>query len=272
MKAPSSRLHELHKLFPVCSHDDGEVWWCKNRNHTTDIPKVEVFTFVPRFPPASNRIWKTKSEENCCSSWSQSDVALCRCRRWKICFENWKIDLEIQSDNNKVYKWSSVGAESKGKRPIRLDMWKCRLAHFIYWLQSAFPLAFLFFPPSQPFYLQRSLNPKNYSLHFNPVKLIDSGEYICTINDKPTEPIDLLVQDVPEAPGRPMITGFTSRSVNLSWAQVQEPKNAPVTDFILETRYVQVVTLVRRPLQREKIRKKHVESRESFIAIHNLPT
>lgn len=109
-------------------------------------------------------------------------------------------------------------------------------------------LSFLFFPPSQPFYLQRSLNPKNYSLHFNPVKLIDSGEYICTINDKPTEPIDLLVQDVPEAPGRPMITGFTSRSVNLSWAQVQEPKNAPVTDFILETRYVQVVTLVGRPL------------------------
>jgi Immunoglobulin domain len=89
------------------------------------------------------------------------------------------------------------------------------------------------------FSLQRSLNPKNFSLHFNPVKLIDSGEYICTINDKLSEPIDLLVQDVPEAPGRPMITGFTSRSVNLSWAQVQEPKNAPVTNFILETRYVQ---------------------------------
>lgn len=84
--------------------------------------------------------------------------------------------------------------------------------------------------------LQRSLSPKNFSLHFNPVKLIDSGEYICTINDKPGEPIDLLVQDVPEAPSRPMITGFTSRSVNLSWAQVQDPKNAPVTDFVLETR------------------------------------
>lgn len=83
---------------------------------------------------------------------------------------------------------------------------------------------------------QRSLNPKNFSLHFNPVKLIDSGEYICTINDNPSEPIDLLIQDIPEAPGRPMITGFTSRSVNLSWAQVEDPKNVPVTDFILETR------------------------------------
>ncbi|CRK87824.1 CLUMA_CG001612, isoform A [Clunio marinus] len=83
---------------------------------------------------------------------------------------------------------------------------------------------------------RRSLHPKNFSLHFNPVKLIDSGEYICWINDNPSHPIDLLVQDVPEAPSRPMITGFTSRSVNLSWAQVQDPKNAPVTNFILEIR------------------------------------
>lgn len=104
---------------------------------------------------------------------------------------------------------------------------------------SYFSISFSAFSPFlvQPF-SQRSLNPKNFSLHFNPVKLIDSGEYICTINDKSVDPVDLLVQDVPEPPSRPMITGFTSRSVNLSWAQVQDPKNAPVTEFILETRYV----------------------------------
>lgn len=108
----------------------------------------------------------------------------------------------------------------------------CRKGHF-YQLQSV-----LFSTLSRKIktFFQRSLNPKNFSLHFNPVKLIDSGEYICTINDKPSEPVDLLVQDIPEAPGRPMITGFTSRSVSLSWAQVQDPKNAPVTDFILESR------------------------------------
>lgn len=119
---------------------------------------------------------------------------------------------------------------------------------------------------SQPFFLllQRSLNPKNFSLQFNPVKLIDNGEYICTINDNPSAPIDLLVQDTPDAPGRPMITGFTSRSVNLSWAQAQDPKNAPVTDFTLETRYAQRHYS---PLHD----KKDVECRESFIAIHNLP-
>jgi hypothetical protein len=108
---------------------------------------------------------------------------------------------------------------------------------FFSYLQTDFlSLSFLSIYFLTLFILQRSLNPKNFSLHFNPVKLIDSGEYICTINDKPGEPIDLLVQDIPESPGRPMITGFSSRSVNLSWAQIQEPKNAPVTDFIIETR------------------------------------
>jgi hypothetical protein len=100
-------------------------------------------------------------------------------------------------------------------------------------------------------------------LHFNPVKLIDNGEYICVINDSPSEAIDLLVQDIPEPPSRPMITGFTSRSVNLSWAQVQDPKNAPVTDFILESRYVLHHYLP--SSGGKKLR------RQSFIAIHNLP-
>lgn len=42
--------------------------------------------------------------------------------------------------------------------------------------------------------------------------------------------------DVPDAPERPLITSFTSRSMNLSWAHSQEPRNAPVTHFLVETR------------------------------------
>jgi receptor-type tyrosine-protein phosphatase gamma len=80
------------------------------------------------------------------------------------------------------------------------------------------------------------LSPKNYSLQFNPAKLIDSGEYVCIVNDKPSEPVDLLVQDVPQPPERPMTTAFLSRSVNISWAQIQDPKNAPVINFIIEIR------------------------------------
>lgn len=42
--------------------------------------------------------------------------------------------------------------------------------------------------------------------------------------------------DVPDGPERPLITSFTSRSMNLSWAHSQEPRNAPVTHFLIETR------------------------------------
>lgn len=45
--------------------------------------------------------------------------------------------------------------------------------------------------------------------------------------------------DVPTAPERPLITSFTSRSMNLSWAHSQESRNAPVTHFLIETRRVQ---------------------------------
>lgn len=69
------------------------------------------------------------------------------------------------------------------------------------------------------------------------MQTIDRGEFSCYVNDKPAlEFIDLVVHDVPEPPNRPMITSFTSRSVNLSWAQNQDPKNEPVNDFILESR------------------------------------
>ena len=70
------------------------------------------------------------------------------------------------------------------------------------------------------------------------MQLSDSGDFSCTVNDKsPLDIVELVIHDAPEPPSRPMITSFTSRSVNLSWAQNQHPKNEQVTDFILETRY-----------------------------------
>jgi hypothetical protein len=84
---------------------------------------------------------------------------------------------------------------------------------------------------------QRHINAKNFSLHFSPAQLGDSGDYSCTVNDRTaSDTIELVVLDVPEEPSRPLITSFTSRSVNLSWTQNQHPKNEPVTDFVLETR------------------------------------
>lgn len=92
-----------------------------------------------------------------------------------------------------------------------------------------------------PFFasLQRSLLPNVYSLQLHPAKLTDSGEYVCVINETPSEPIDLLMQDIAEPPTRPMVTAFTSRAVNLSWSQAQDPKNLPVADFIVEARWVE---------------------------------
>ncbi len=122
------------------------------------------------------------------------------------------------------------------------------------------------------FILKINLLAENYSLQFNPLKSSDTGEYTCLINERnsPESVVNLLVQgkwilwyetlkkgikilklvnillqisffsfhfsDVPDLPGRPLIISFTSRTVNLSWAHSQDPRNAPVTDFIIETR------------------------------------
>ncbi|XP_037919169.1 tyrosine-protein phosphatase 99A isoform X3 [Hermetia illucens] len=82
------------------------------------------------------------------------------------------------------------------------------------------------------------LLPENFSLQFSPAIASDTAEYICLVNDRhiPEAIIDLLVQDVPDPPERPLIVSFTSRSVNLSWAHSQHARNAPVTHFIIETR------------------------------------
>lgn len=44
------------------------------------------------------------------------------------------------------------------------------------------------------------------------------------------------ILDVPAPPERPLITYFTSRQVNLSWAHLQDSRNDPVIDFIIEIR------------------------------------
>uniref|UniRef100_A0A182THB1 Ig-like domain-containing protein n=1 Tax=Anopheles melas TaxID=34690 RepID=A0A182THB1_9DIPT len=83
-----------------------------------------------------------------------------------------------------------------------------------------------------------TLLPGNFSLHISPTSSADTAEYTCLFNDRhsPEAIADLLVQDVPDPPGRPLVVSFTSRSVDLSWAHSQDARNAPVTNFIIETR------------------------------------
>ena len=46
----------------------------------------------------------------------------------------------------------------------------------------------------------------------------------------------LFLADVPDAPGRPLVTGFTSRSIDLSWAKPRkQSKEAPITGYSIVT-------------------------------------
>ncbi|UXI20835.1 hypothetical protein NH340_JMT06778 [Sarcoptes scabiei] len=69
------------------------------------------------------------------------------------------------------------------------------------------------------------------------VTFLDSGDYLCLVNNKRENGMArLLVQDVPDPPGKPFIMSFTSRSVNLSWAPSINSHNSPVLNYIIHTR------------------------------------
>ncbi|CAM1300042.1 PTPRZ1 (predicted) [Pycnogonum litorale] len=83
------------------------------------------------------------------------------------------------------------------------------------------------------------LQARTYALMFFRVKYEDSGSYRCVVNsnDDQNQVIRLLVQDVPDPPpSGPMFTGFTSRSINLSWDEPIDTKNSPVLHYVIHTR------------------------------------
>ncbi|XP_043500700.1 tyrosine-protein phosphatase 99A isoform X2 [Polistes fuscatus] len=82
------------------------------------------------------------------------------------------------------------------------------------------------------------LSLKNYALQFHPVTAPDSAKYECLINNRstPEAVIKLIVQDVPDPPERPLITSFTSKSVNLSWAPGANSHNNPISHYVIYTR------------------------------------
>ncbi|XP_065165511.1 tyrosine-protein phosphatase 99A isoform X2 [Atheta coriaria] len=83
-----------------------------------------------------------------------------------------------------------------------------------------------------------SLLTDTFGLTFHPAMAEDSGDYVCLVNSrpKPDALVRLIVQDVPDPPGRPLIMSFTSRSVNVSWAPSQDTHHSPITHYIIHTR------------------------------------
>lgn len=43
------------------------------------------------------------------------------------------------------------------------------------------------------------------------------------------------IPDVPNPPGRPMVTGFTSRSITLSWSKPRRSDGAPILGYVITT-------------------------------------
>ncbi|GIX83694.1 hypothetical protein CEXT_398171 [Caerostris extrusa] len=64
----------------------------------------------------------------------------------------------------------------------------------------------------------------------------DSANYQCQINEEQRASIRLLVQDVPDPPGMPLIISFTSRSVNLSWAPSIDNHHSPIIHYVIHVR------------------------------------
>ncbi|XP_075525453.1 putative receptor-type tyrosine-protein phosphatase mosPTP-1 isoform X3 [Dermacentor variabilis] len=83
-----------------------------------------------------------------------------------------------------------------------------------------------------------ALMPGSSALLFRSVVAEDSGEYQCVVNNRQGRRgiVRLYVQDVPDPPGIPIVVGFTSRSVNLSWTSSVNTHNSPILQYIIHIR------------------------------------
>ncbi|XP_060536953.1 tyrosine-protein phosphatase 99A isoform X2 [Cylas formicarius] len=87
-------------------------------------------------------------------------------------------------------------------------------------------------------WLHRVTLDKDYGLIFNPAKSTDTGDYVCLINHRilPDVLIRFSVIDVPDPPGRPLITFFSSRAANLSWAPPKYTNYSNITHYTVMIR------------------------------------
>ncbi|XP_074603401.1 putative receptor-type tyrosine-protein phosphatase mosPTP-1 isoform X2 [Brevipalpus obovatus] len=83
-----------------------------------------------------------------------------------------------------------------------------------------------------------SFLPLSSSLYFRGAQFDDEGEYTCIVNGvkTPDSVIRLLVQDVPDTPGQPIVMGFTSRSINISWPPSFNNHNSPILQYIIQVK------------------------------------
>ncbi|XP_015791825.1 tyrosine-protein phosphatase 99A isoform X1 [Tetranychus urticae] len=80
--------------------------------------------------------------------------------------------------------------------------------------------------------------PETGGLYFRSAQYQDDGEYSCIVNEKKTADgnVRLYIQDVPDMPGQPIVMGFTSRSINVSWPPSLNNHNSPILYYIVHVR------------------------------------
>ena len=82
-----------------------------------------------------------------------------------------------------------------------------------------------------------SLNEDSFDLTVTGVRLEDAGEYFCLVNNKEEgeDVVRLTVVAPPAPPSRPLVTGFTSRTVTLTWSSPRPSKHSPgpVSDYVV---------------------------------------
>ncbi|KAK0399150.1 hypothetical protein QR680_002920 [Steinernema hermaphroditum] len=79
-----------------------------------------------------------------------------------------------------------------------------------------------------------------YALRVEPVLPADSGEFKCRVETDPlfvtgssTAAIQMIVQVKPPTPSKPQISGFTERSVTLSWSQSAAAAHKPILRYAI---------------------------------------
>ena len=55
------------------------------------------------------------------------------------------------------------------------------------------------------------------------------------LKNKPFVTLFFIFSDVPDPPGQPMVLGFTSRTVRLSWTKPRRGDDTPITGYIITT-------------------------------------
>ena len=82
-----------------------------------------------------------------------------------------------------------------------------------------------------------SLNDQTFDLTVTGVRLEDAGDYYCLVNNKleGEDIVSVSVVSPPDPPSRPMITGFDSRSVTLTWTRPRPSSHSPgdISDYVV---------------------------------------